>query len=582
MAHSPNVVANYLLSCATYNADGEVIVCGDRRVTWSTLVRRVMSLARGLIGLGVRPRETVALVLHNRVELIEANYAIQVAGAIPTPLNYRFTADELQQQIAHSDARLVIYEPCSAAAVEGALAALGPQAPRAVFVADDGQPVARPPTIAYAELGAGEEADDPAIPTTLEDVAAMIYTGGTTGRPKGALLTYGAFVEMFACLLAGMVRKAGELQLSDEQRAQVADAFPMAGVRLILPLLRFDRVRRWLARPRTEELARAALRRALTRPEIARLGYRPMMRYMTPSMPFFHSASYQMLMLGLMVGKICFTLTPGPGFDPATVLETVQRERPAFLANVPIGWRKLLAFPDLARYDTSSVRVAATGTGVCSIALKREIFDRFPGIIIVDLFGQTEMTPLTAFRIDTSAATLKERSVGRAIVELRIVDDQGREVAQGEVGEVCYRSRTTMRGYHKDPAGTAAALADGWFRSGDLGCLDDEGDLRVVDRVNECINTGGEKVFPLEVEEVLQQHAAVEECCVFGVPDERWGSLVRAAVKLRADHRAVVDELLEHCRSRIAAYKVPKTIVFVDALPRSTVGKVLRAEARKL
>jgi acyl-CoA synthetase (AMP-forming)/AMP-acid ligase II len=199
------------------------------------------------------------------------------------------------------------------------------------------------------------------------------------------------------------------------------------------------------------------------------------------------------------------------------------------------------------------------------------------------MFGQTEMTPLTSFRIDADPTTLKEPSVGGAIVELRVVDEAGRDLPQGAVGEICYRSETQMKGYYKDDAATAAATTpDGWFRSGDLGYLDEEGEVRIVDRKNECINTGGEKVYPLEVEERLGRHPAVEQCCVIGVADDAWGHAVRAVVQLQAGASASADELVDFARAELAGYKVPRSVIFVDELPLSPVGKVLRAKIRQL
>jgi len=192
------------------------------------------------------------------------------------------------------------------------------------------------------------------------------------------------------------------------------------------------------------------------------------------------------------------------------------------------------------------------------------------------------MTPTTAFRIDAGPETLKERAVGASIVESRIVDDAGRELPPGQVGEICYRSGTAMKGYYRDEASTRAALSGGWFRGGDLGYVDDEGDIRLVDRKAECINTGGEKVFPQEVEEVIGQHPGVEDACVIGVPDEEWGSVVTAVVQRKPGHDVVSDEIVAHCRKTLGRYKVPRRVIFVDELPLSAAGKVQRARVREL
>jgi len=304
--------------------------------------------------------------------------------------------------------------------------------------------------------------------------------------------------------------------------------------------------------------------------------------YMVPSFPFFHDASYQILVLMALMGNISFVLVPEVRFDPEKVLAAVEKEKPIFMANVPTGWKKLVNHPAVDKYNTSSIRIAATGAGACPVSLKRKMFEKFPEIIIADMFGQTEMTPITTFRLDMSPETLKERSVGKSIVDAKVVDETGEEVRQGEVGEIMYKSSTVMKGYYKDEDKTKEVMEGGWFRSGDLGYLDEEGEVRLIDRKKECINTGGEKVFPLEVEEVLHEHPAVEDVAVIGVPDEEWGSAVRAVVQLKKGEEAGAEELQEFCRDKLAGYKIPRSVVFVAELPLSPVGKVLRQKIRDM
>lgn len=566
--YSPNFIGNYLIGCGRNNPDGEVVIHGDRRIRWRTLVERSCRLAHALRAIGVGRGDKVALVFHNTPEFIEVNFAAQLLGAIPVPVNYRFTAAELAYQVGHCDARVLLYDEAWQEAVNAAL----PELPAVETAIND-----------YEALLEGQPAEDPRVSTSAEDVAVIIYTGGTTGFPKGVMLTYGAHLRMYTDLLAGILSRGARLSLTRTQEEGVAACFPLPGIKQMLPVLRTRPAKALAGHPAMLRVLKAGLSLMLTRPEIARVGYGYTINYMTPSLPFFHDASYQLLLLGPIVGNLCFILPQGQSLDVPAVLETIQRERPVFMANVPAGWKKLITHPEFQRYDLSSLRVGATGAGVCPVELKREIMERIPGIIIIDMFGQTEMTPLTSFRIDADPSTLKERSVGGAIVELRVVDEAGRDLPQGAVGEICYRSETQMKGYYKDDAATAAATTpDGWFRSGDLGYLDEEGEVRIVDRKNECINTGGEKVYPLEVEERLGRHPAVEQCCVIGVADDAWGHAVRAVVQLQAGASASADELVDFARAELAGYKVPRSVIFVDELPLSPVGKVLRAKIRQL
>ncbi len=170
--------------------------------------------------------------------------------------------------------------------------------------------------------------------------------------------------------------------------------------------------------------------------------------------------------------------------------------------------------------------------------------------------------------------------MGNSIVETKVIDENGNEVARGTVGEICYKSSTVMKGYYKDDEKTREVLADGWFKSGDLGYIDETGEIRVVDRKKECINTGGEKVFPLEVEEIISKHPAVDTVCIIGVPDEEWGSQVRAVVQLKNGAQAAPEDIISFCRGKLAGYKIPKTVVFTEDIPFSPAGKLLRQKVR--
>jgi len=285
-----------------------------------------------------------------------------------------------------------------------------------------------------------------------------------------------------------------------------------------------------------------------------------------------------------MSGTLRFILREGIHFDPAEVLATIERERPMVILLVPTQWNMLLDFPDLERYDRSSLLVAMTGAGANPAHRKRQILEKFPNALVIDVFGQTEMTPDTALRIDASVETIKNRSVGKPLsgIETRIVDEKGVDVQPGRVGEILYRSGTIMKGYYGEEQKTSEVIRDGWFHSGDLGYLDADGEIIVVDRKNECINTGAEKVFPHEVEEIIANHEEVDSVCVIGVPDKTWGNVVRAVIVLKDGAQATEDEIISWCRDKMTGFKRPRQVVFADTLPVSPVGKVLRKQVKEL
>jgi acyl-CoA synthetase (AMP-forming)/AMP-acid ligase II len=302
------------------------------------------------------------------------------------------------------------------------------------------------------------------------------------------------------------------------------------------------------------------------------------------NMPLFHMANYQLLIIGPMSGLIRFILREGIHFEPSEVLETVTREKPMVLLLVPTQWKMILDYPRIGDYDLRSVLVAMTGAGANPAGRKKQILEKFPNSLVVDVFGQTEMTPDTTLRIDASADTIKNKSVGRPLsgIRMRIVDERGADLPQGETGEILYQSGTIMKGYYGDLEKTSEVIRDGWFYSGDLGYIDADGELIIVDRKGECINTGAEKVFPYEIEEILTSHEKVDGVCVIGVPDETWGSTVRAVVSLKAGHTATEEEIIAWCRGRMTGYKRPRSVVFAPELPVSPVGKVLRTRVKEI
>lgn len=575
--YSPNIMANSFISCATYNPTGEVIVHGSRRITWAEHKTRVFKLADALVRLGVRKNDKVAFMFHNSPEFIETNWAIQVAGAIPVPMNYRFVAKEVEYQANHCDAQVLLYESLWAEAVEAA----APNLPRIKHFICKGNS-GLPGVLDYEGLVCSGNDRDPQVATDWPDIAVIIYTGGTTGFPKGVMLTYGAHVEMFATLLSQAAVRALTMDLAKHQHESMMEFFPIPAGTLLGPLFRTRTVKKLLRQPATLRFLYKKIFTMFSDPDAARKGYSKPKRAMFPSMPFFHDASYANLVMGSLAGNICFVLPESISFDPTEVFALVERERVTNMANVPTGWQKLVNSPDAGKYDLRSLQIAVTGGGTCPAALKKRILALFPNCVVMDAFGQTEMTPVTSFRIDADPEKIADRSVGKAIVEARVVDENGNDLPPGQVGEILYRSSTVMKGYYKDEEKTGEVLADGWFRSGDLGYFDEQGEIRVVDRKKECINTGGEKVFPLEVEEVLREHPKVEDACVIGVPDPEWGNAIRAVVALKEGERAEASEIIAFCRGRMAGYKIPRSVVFVPEIPHSPVGKMLRQKVRDL
>jgi len=238
--------------------------------------------------------------------------------------------------------------------------------------------------------------------------------------------------------------------------------------------------------------------------------------------------------------------------------------------------------PDLDKYDTSSLRVWASGAAILPTEIRKKINQYFPNVKIFDLFGQTEMSPLVTSLLPSESEG-RENSVGRALpfIEVRAVDDNDNDVPVGEVGEAIYRGPTVMKEYYKNPAATAEAMRNGWFHSGDLIRIDAEGFVYVVDRKKDMIISGGENVYPAEIEEVLYKNPKIVECAVIGVYDEEWGESVKAVVVCKQGEEMTGEEVIEYCKQHLASYKKPKSVDFIDALPRNPAGKVLKRVLRE-
>jgi fatty-acyl-CoA synthase len=297
------------------------------------------------------------------------------------------------------------------------------------------------------------------------------------------------------------------------------------------------------------------------------------------SLPLYHCAQlYCFLLPGLYLGATNIVLARAA---PDEILAAIERERATKLFCPPTVWIGLLRHPDFQRRDLSSLRKGYYGASAMPVEVLREILQRLPDLRVFNFYGQTEMSPMATL-LRPEDQLRKAGSAGRPAlnVETLIVDDEDRPVPAGTVGEIVHRSPHAMLGYWNDSDKTAEAFANGWFHSGDLGVIDDEGYLTVVDRKKDMIKTGGENVASREVEEVLYAHPAVQEVAIFGIPDPKWIETVTAAVVLREGERIEPDELIAYCRERLAGFKAPKHVVVVDELPKNASGKILKRQLR--
>jgi long-chain acyl-CoA synthetase len=501
-AERPRSLQAMLDDAARRAPQGEALVCGTRRWRWPELLDAAARVAAGLRAQGIGTGDRVLVLLGNRAEFVIACFALARLAAVAVPVSVRSAPPEVAYIAAQCGASLALVEP----ALEGHL--------------PPGLPHVRAEDLsAMATAPAPADAPPPApAPVDEEDTAVILYTSGTTGRPKGAMLTHLNVVHSAMHFEACM-------QLGPADRSLAA--VPLSHVTGLVAQV-------WT-------MARCA-----------------------------------------------GTLVLMDGFKAPAFLALAERERVTHTLMVPAMYQLCLLQADVAAHELSHWRIGAYGGAPMTPALIAELARRLPSLALMNAYGATETTsPATILPAELTAS--RPDSVGLAVPcgELRIADAEGRALPPGETGEIWIRGPMVVRGYWDNAAATAAAITDGWWHSGDLGRLDAQGHLQVLDRIKDVINRGGLKVYCSEVESVLAQHPAVAESAVIGFACPVLGERVRAFVSLRpgaadAGPQAVEAALAAHCRERLSDYKVPERWdIGTEPLPRNANGKLMKRELRE-
>jgi steroid-24-oyl-CoA synthetase len=512
---------------ADARGDVDWVVQGERRLTYAehnALVRRV---AVALTGLGVEPGDRVALLSANNVEWVVMFWACAVIGAACVPLNAWWKAEELEFALADSGAKVLFCDLKRWAVVRDVVAPL--PALDHVFVMDLDAPdgPARP----GVELIAGDDPGAlPDVEVHEDDLLAILYTSGTTGRPKGATITHRqalANLQNLACL--GAIAAA-----------EGAAVGPRSGVQTAYLLV----------------------------------------------VPLFHvTGALATMVPGYASGGKLVLMPPGK-FDPDEAMAVIERERVTNIGGVPTVMWRIVEAETFGRYDLSSVSRIGYGGAPAAPELVERIRVAFPQVrdTLSTAYGLTETASVATS--NAGAGYLSHpSSVGRAAptVEIQIVDPEGLPVPLGSNGEIALRGPTIMsRGYWNRPDATeAASLPGGWFRSGDIGYLDADGYLYLVDRAKDMIIRAGENVYCVEIEHVLAEHPDVLDAAVVGVPHKQLGEEVRAVVQLRRGSSTTEADVRAYCAERLASFKVPEYVDLRDGpLPRNPAGKVLKSVLR--
>ena len=513
-------------SAARSPAKGAVVF-GERRWTYAELNAASDRVANALLEEGLRKGDRVAAYGKNSDAYVLLWLGCVRAGLIHVPVNFALTGDELLYILSQSGSKALFYDPALVEAVEG--------------VRDEAK------AEIHGTLHGGEELDvlnasqsaeatEPDVDLDEEDVVQLLYTSGTTAAPKGAMLTHRAFMaEYVSCIEA--------LEHRPDDRALAA-------------------------------------------------------------LPLYHSAQMHVFLMPLLLlGALNFVVAAP---DPGECCEIIERERINSMFAPPTVWISFLRHPAFDEHDLSSLKKLQYGASIMPVPVLRELRERLPDPKLYNCYGQSEISPLATVLRPDELSEERLASVGRPVlfVETRVVDPEMNDTLAGETGEIVHRSPQLMTGYWEKPKETGEIVhrspqlmagyweqpekteedfEGGWFHSGDLGYFDDEGYLYVVDRLKDVINTGGVQVAGREVEDALYDHEAVSEVAVIGLPDENWIEAVSAVVvpKEDADRENLREELEKHARQKLAGFKVPKHIFFVEDLPRNAAGKILKRELRE-
>lgn len=504
MSMSQLLLGEVLARSARRHPQQAALVWPGGSISYGALNDRAEALAHAMIGIGVRKGDKVAFLMHNRAELLEACFAAFKIGAVAVPINFRLTAREIEYILNDSDASVLILEEPLLEIARPVLSGL--QYLKEVIVVGGST---GPGIRNYEDFVKGAATGELTGEFEDDDEALIVYTSGTTGQPKGAVLTHKGLMVTALNYLISYQNRCGD---------------------------------KWIC-----------------------------------TTPIFHIAGMSYAMTHFYVGATIFLERD---FDPLRILELTHNSRVTTLFLVPSMWIKVLQVPNFASYDTSSVRIITTAAAIMPVEIKKQLATAFPAAGLYDCFGGTESGAVTVLSERDFAR--KNASVGLALpfVEVRLVDDDDHDVPRGQIGEAIYRGPNVMKEYYKNPEATRKAMRGGWFHSGDLLRQDEEGFYYVVDRKDDMIISGGENIYPAEVEEVLYSHPDILEAAVIAVPDPEWGQNVKAFVVLKPDRGLSESQVIDYCKLHLASYKKPKSVDFLASLPKSAAGKILRRALR--
>lgn len=508
-------IGAYSTRSAERYPDRLAVSWGEQTATYAEEERRTNALSLSLKSLGIKKGDRVGILQWNGIQFLETMFACFKAGFCVVPLNARFHPEEIGYHLRDSEAVAVVFGH----EFEDAISGIRETLPETKFFISlratvDWQ-------LDFEQLIAGHRTEtDQTVDISADDLSWLFYTSGTTGRPKGAMITHGNLDNMVTSYLADL-----------------------------LPI----------------DCEDASLHAA----------------------PLSHGSGFQALP-NVAKGAANVILYPRQ-FDPKAVFATIERRRISNMFLAPTMIKMLLGSPEIDDYNLSSLKYIVYGGAPMYVEdLKRAVAKL--GQVFIQIFGQGE-TPMTGTYLPSrehvlggsaqEEKRLMSTGVARTGIEVKMFADEDTEVPRGQMGELVVRGPTVMTGYWRRNEATAETLRNGWLHTGDVGFMDEGGYVFLMDRKKDMIISGGANIYPREVEEVIQQHPAVKEVAVIGVPDDLWGEAVKAVVVLNDGQMTTEIDIVDHCLVHLASYKKPKSVDFVAELPKNAYGKLLKRELRQ-
>ena len=482
------------------------IVFGEKRISFSELNRHVNALAHGFLKLGVKKGDKVATLMHNSLEIPQTCFFLAKIGCIHVPLNYRLTSDDILYCLNDSQVSVLIYSDD----FEETVAAIKPQLETVTTFVKVGKKAQKGElnweqlfsTITY----------EPEVDVKPTDDMFILYTSGTTGFPKGVILSHINY-------LTTLIGFAWNLHVSEKD--------------IVLNYL-----------------------------------------------PMYHVGAFLHIIMPVLFGGTQIQMR---SFDPEQMLKIIDREKVSWVFVIPPHLiNQILAVENFGNYNVSSLRNFGFSGGLWSIENRKKTLAKFPNAQLADHYGLTEA--MNVCSLNYQYILQKDPSCkGKPnyFTDARIVDENDNDVPPGEAGELIIRGMEVMKGYYNKPVETSKVLRGGWLHTGDVFKMDEEGYFYLLDRVDDMVKTGGENVYPQEVEKVILTHQGVAEVAVVGVPDEKFGQAVKAFVVRKIPATVTEEELIEFCKKNLAGYKKPRHVEFVDELPKNLIGKVLKKVLRQ-